>query len=352
MNSIERMNRVLAGQATDRRPFVPSVYEHGAAVLGKSPGEVSRDPALMARAAIEAHALYDHDIVTVGIDIYNIEAEAFGCQVSDGAGTSVPGVTSHPLAGRPLGEAESLAIPVPGESNRLGLIAEAAGKVFDEIGGQVWVYACTGGPFSQAVELRGFENLIGDMMDAPEAVHKLMARTTELSLAHARDLSQRGCGIYLYESWATLPLIDPSIFERFVVPWNRKVISAVRREFDTPPPAIIMGGDTAILIDFFLQAGTSLVAPDFNTDFDYVKARTKGRKIIVRGCVDPKMIERGQWDPLAEAIGTLGRKARGMKNFVWGCGCVSYNTPPEHVLRFKQMCQAAELAEMNADERG
>ena len=67
MSSLERMNRVLAGEAPDRRPFVPSVYEHGAAVLGKSPGEVSRDPDLMARAAIAARALYDHDIVTVGI---------------------------------------------------------------------------------------------------------------------------------------------------------------------------------------------------------------------------------------------------------------------------------------------
>ena len=341
MKSIERMNRILAGEAPDRRPFVPSVYEHGAAVLGKSPGEVSRDPALMAQAALEAHALYDHDIVTVGIDIYNIEAEAFGCPVSDGAGTSVPGVTSHPLAGRELREAELPAIPSPDGSNRLGLIAEAAGKVFDQIGDEVWVYACMGGPFSQAVELRGFVELITDIHTDPEAVHKLMARTTELSLAHARDLSRRGCGIYLYESWATLPLIDPSIFERFVVPCNAEVIAAIRREFNTPPPAIIMGGDTAILMDFFLQADTSLVAVDFNTDFGFIRDRAKGTKIIIRGCVDPKMIERGQWEPLAEAIGTLARKARGMKNFVWGCGCVSYNTPPEHVGRFKDMCLGA-----------
>ena len=41
---------------------------------------------------------------------------------------------------------------------------------------------------------------------------------------------------------------------------------------------------------------------------------------------------------LGESVRTLDRKARGMKNFVWGCGCVSYNTPREHVLRFKDMC--------------
>ena len=51
--------------------------------------------------------------------------------------------------------------------------------------------------------------------------------------------------------------------------------------------------------------------------------------------------ERGAWLELAPAITTLARKARGMSNFLWGCGCVPYHTPPEHVLRFKDLCLAA-----------
>lgn len=43
-------------------------------------------------------------------------------------------------------------------------------------------------------------------------------------------------------------------------------------------------------------------------DFDYVRSRSKGRNIIVRGCVDPKMLERGQWEALGESVRTLGRK--------------------------------------------
>ena len=44
--------------------------------------------------------------------------------------------------------------------------------------------------------------------------------------------------------------------------------------------------------------------------------------------------------PLAYAV-KLAEKARGMANFVWGCGCVPYDTPVEHVRRFKQMCLTA-----------
>ena len=199
-----------------------------------------------------------------------------------------------------------------------------------------------GGPFSQAVELRGFENLIIDMLDSPDAVSALLDKTTELSVDQARRLSQRGVGVYLYESWATLPLIAPDIFETFVVPYNKRIITAVRDEFATPPPAVIMGGDTALLIDLFIEAGTSLVVADYNTDFDLIKSRIASRPMIVRGCADPKMIERGDWCGLETALDTLARKAAGMPNFVWGCGCVSYNTPVDHVLRFKDMCLAAD----------
>jgi len=343
MKPIERLNAMLAGQAPDRWPFVPSIYEHGAALLGVTPSEAARDPRLMADAAITAYQTYGHDLVTVGIDIYNIEAEALGCTVRyHDDGPFIPGVASHPLEGAEMPDPEALPIPEPGPGNRLGLIAEACRTVADAIGEEVSVYACMGGPFSQAVELRGFNNLIVDILTRPEAVHRLMARTTALALDHAERLSRQGVGIYLYESWATIPLIDPSIFATFVVPYNKQVIAAVRRRHATPPPAIVMGGDLSILADFFVEADSSLIVCDFNADFDLIRQKTAGRSILVRGCVDPKLIERGAWDELAPGIATLARKAAGMPNFLWGCGCTPYHTPIDHVLRFKQMCLAAE----------
>ncbi len=342
MKAIERLERVLAGEMPDRRPFIPSIYEHGATLLGKGPSEVSRDASLMAEAALAGYRAYGHDLVTVGIDIYNIEAEAFGCPLSHyGSEPGIPGVLSHPLAGAEPPNAENLAIPQPGLQNRLGLIADACGRVVEAIADEVWVYGCMGGPFSQAVELRGYDDFIMDIIHRPEAAHALMERTTELALEQARRLSRAGAGIYLYESWATIPLIDPGMFSAYVVPYGRRVIRAVRERFDTPPPAIIMGGNITILIDFFVQAESSLVVCDYNADFDLIRARTAGRPIIVRGCVDPKRIEAGDWEHIQHAVDTLARKARGMPNFVWGCGCVSYHTPPESVLRFKDVCLAA-----------
>jgi uroporphyrinogen decarboxylase len=342
MNSLEIMNGLLRGEAPEIYPFVPSIYEHGARLLDKSPGEVSRDADLMAAAALKGYEVYDHDLVTVGIDLYNIEAEALGCALSDGEGSSIPGVTTHPLTDQSALDPTELEMPGRGDANRLDLIVDASKQVVDKIGGEVWVYGCMGGPFSQAVELRSFERLIGDMFDAPAAVHALLEKTTELSMDQALSLSRAGAGVYLYESWATLPLIAPATFEEFVVPYNKRIIDAIRADHDTPPPAVIMGGDTALLIDMFIEVGTSLVVADFNTDFDYIKSRIEDIPMIVRGCADPKVIERGDWQALETALDGLATKAEGMVNFIWGCGCVSYDTPVEHVERFREMCLEAQ----------
>jgi len=345
MKPIERLEAALAGRRPDRWPFVPSIYEHGPALLGRGPSEVSRDAGLMAEAALAGYRTYAHDLVTVGIDIYNVEAEAMGCRLKyHGASPGIPGIVTHPLAGPEPPDAEALAVPQPGPENRLGLIAEASERVVDAVGEEVWVYGCMGGPFSQAVELRSYDDFIMDIVHRPEVAHALMQRTTALAMEQAERLSRGGAGIYLYESWGTIPLIDPPIFSAYVVPYNRRVIRAVRQRFATPPPAVIMGGDISLLIDFLLEAESGLVACDYRADFGLVQSRCAGRPVILRGSIDPKRLEAGDWAYLDDAVATMARKACGMPNFVWGTGCVSYHTPPESVLRFKALCLAAGAA--------
>ncbi len=344
MNSLERMNLVFNGKKPDRVPFVPSIYEHGAAVIGVAPSQASMDADLMARAAVDSFLIYGHDLITVGIDIYNIEAEAFGCPVKRFSDSSIPAIEGHPLGETETLDVSALMIPEEGAAgNRLGLIIDASRKVMQEVGEDTVVYACMGGPFSQAVELRGFDRFIMDIYKTPFAVRELLEKTTELSISHACRLSTVGVGVNIYESWATLPLISPDIFRDFVVPYERRIIRAVKEKFSTPAPAVIMGGDTSVLIDFFIEIDTSLVVADYMTDFAFMKKKIEaaGTEMVIRGCLDPKQIERGDWAGLAGPIKALAQKSRGMNNYVWGCGCVPIDTPREYLLRFKEMCLSA-----------
>ena len=344
MIPLERMNRVFRGEYPDRTPFVPSIYEHGAAVIGSTPSIASCDAVLMAAAAVESYRAYGHDLVTVGIDIYNIEAEAFGCPVRRFDSHDIPAVYAHPLGARETLNCTDLAIPDEDDGgNRLGLIVEACRRTYAELKDEVPVYACMGGPFSQAVELRGFDRFLMDMVDVPEAAHGLLRKTTELSIQHARRLSAQGVGVNVYESWATLPLISPAIFRDFVVPYEKRIVAEIRSSFDTPAPAVILGGNTSMLIDFFIDIGTSLVVADYMTDFVFMRSKLAEHdsRMVVRGCLDPKRIERGEWKELQVPIDTLAVASADMPNFVWGCGCVSIGTTKENLLRFKDVCLEA-----------
>jgi len=63
-----------------RMPFSAAVYENAARFTGRTPWEVSRDPDLLHAGHRAAWLEYGHTPVVVGIDIYNLEAEAYGAQ--------------------------------------------------------------------------------------------------------------------------------------------------------------------------------------------------------------------------------------------------------------------------------
>ena len=75
-----------------RVPFTPVVYEHAARFVGRTPWDVSRDPELLFHAHRAAFLEYRHDVIAVGIDIYNLEAEAYGARVEIAEGDAIPAI--------------------------------------------------------------------------------------------------------------------------------------------------------------------------------------------------------------------------------------------------------------------
>ncbi len=73
-----------------RIAFTPAVYEHAARFVGRTPAEVSRDAELLFQAHRGAYLEYRHQPIAVGIDIYNLEAEAYGAKVESGRGRRHP----------------------------------------------------------------------------------------------------------------------------------------------------------------------------------------------------------------------------------------------------------------------
>ena len=86
----------------------PSVYEHAAKIINRTPWEVSRNGELIYQAHAAAYEFYQQTPIMPGIDIYNLEPEAYGAVIEEPVSHNIPAIRHHPLS--------SAAELVPGSS--------------------------------------------------------------------------------------------------------------------------------------------------------------------------------------------------------------------------------------------
>jgi len=137
MNSLQRIKLVLSGQKADRVPFVPAIYEHKAFLIGKTPSEVACDDELLFQAVMEEFNTYRADLLTVGLDVYNIEAEALGCKIKFYKTNDVPAIEEHILKDKV--SLDSLKIPNPLKDGRMPILIKVGRKVLGKLSNEVRV---------------------------------------------------------------------------------------------------------------------------------------------------------------------------------------------------------------------
>ena len=118
---------------SERMLWEPAIYEHKAALIGRGVGEVANSAELLGEAVLAEYETYRADLLTVGVDVYNVEAEACGAKVVAGDAEACPDI---PV---PLWDLASLpadvALPeVPG-AGRFALLLRAGRRVADRLGG-------------------------------------------------------------------------------------------------------------------------------------------------------------------------------------------------------------------------
>ncbi len=110
MTPKELLNARLAGKKTERELFCPAIYEHKAKLIGKTVSEVAADAKLLEAALVAERQTYQPDMLTVGVDIYNIEAQALGAEVIfPEAADAVPSIKEKIL--KDVSEVDQLEMP-------------------------------------------------------------------------------------------------------------------------------------------------------------------------------------------------------------------------------------------------
>jgi uroporphyrinogen decarboxylase len=315
-------------------PFNPSIYEHAARFTGRTPGEVSRDPELMFEGHRAAWFEYRHTPIVVGIDIYNLEAEAYGARVDAPGGDGIPAI--HEPLFATLDEALDLPPFDPARDGRIAM-AISVGRRLKEALPQADVRIPVAGPFSIAFNLRGINQLCEDVALRPRDVARWLMRLAENQTVFTRAVAAAGLDAAFFESAAAPPLLSPRQFREVELPALKRIIELTAAVVGHPVPCI-MGGNTVRILDDILATGTGYVVCNIETDQQQFADRlcASHPHVNVRINMDPRIVACDDEAAIRREVDRILAIAAGRPNCLMGTGCLPLETPPSNIHFIKQ----------------
>ncbi len=311
--------------------FSPSVYEHAARWVDRSPWEVSRDPDLLFEGHRRAFLAYGHSPILVGIDIYNLEAEAYGAQVRRPDGQGIPAIavplyaTVDEAMGRPAYD--------PATDGRIAMVIGVAARLARALP-QADVRVPVAGPFSIAVNLRGITGLCEDLALESAKVARWLLELAENQAAFCRAIVAAGLDVAFFESAAAPPLMSPRQFHDLELPALRRVVALAAAIAGHPVPCI-MGGDTLPIVDDLLSTGTGFLVCNVETDQAQFVRRVSHThpQVRIRVNMDPAIVAGSDTDAIRQEVDRILALTAEYPNCLMGTGCLPLETPPDNVRR-------------------
>lgn len=330
MTGKERVTKTILLKEVDRIPWVPFVGCHGGLLIGKNAEKYLKSVDHIVNGVSEAIKKYDPDGIPVVFDL-QIEAEALGCELQWGE-ENPPAVISHPLQeGIKLEDLKLSDI----RKGRTELVMEATKKLrglFPDIA----LYGLITGPYTLALHLLGTD-IFMKMFEDPQAVHDIMAFTTQVNILMADLYIQNGCDIIALVDPMTSQ-IDPNSFETFVLPYAKEIFTEIRQK--KVLSSFFVCGHAQQNIEMMCKCQPDNISIDENIPLDFVKEKALEHKISFGGNMKLTVVllmgttEDVQHHAL-ECMDTGGNKG-----FVLAPGCdLPYATPPENIAAVTQLVQ-------------
>jgi uroporphyrinogen decarboxylase len=310
--------------------FAPSVYEHAAALIGRTPFETSRDPDLLFHAHAKAYRLYCHTPIIVGIDIYNLEAEAYGATIRKPEDNGIPAI-HKPIGSEPD---DILSLPPfnPKSDGRIPMVIETGTRLAREFP-EADVRIPVSGPFSLASNLIGFDGLLCALIENPSSVHKALMHIVQAQIDLCGEIAARKLGIAFFESGATPPLLSPELFSEVELPALKTMLGKASALSGHPIPCII-GGNTEPILDSILSTGTGYVICPAETDQRrFMEKMREVPNVAVRINANSNVFATGIIETVYRELERCIALASGRSNACIGSGALPFETDPDIVLK-------------------
>jgi uroporphyrinogen decarboxylase len=330
MTKRERVEAVYALERADRIPFVPAIYEHKGALIGKSPSQICRNADYLCAGLMKELETYDPDMLVIGIDVYNVEAEALGCKVVYFEDSNdCPGIV-EPIVDSPAALAK-LGIPDPDRASRMPVYLEVAARLHRDIGQSIILRGAVTGPYSMAAELIGAEQFVLLTMDDPGFARKVIEFCARVTVEFGKAFLRRGVEPILFDSRATPTLASPRVVKSLVLPVYRDYVLPELKAAGGRFLPLIIGGNTTSIIDDLIATGATQFLSDHPANLAKWCEKALAARVPVRANVDALLVNRGPAAAVRRQAVEILKDFHDHPGFLLGCGVVAYDGVPEYV---------------------
>jgi uroporphyrinogen decarboxylase len=177
-----------------------------------------------------------------------------------------------------------------------------------------------GAPFTVASYLvegrpsRTYANTKALMHGDPDLWARLMERLADLAVTSLRSqIAEGASAVQVFDSWAGA--LAPKDYERFVLPWSRRVFEGVA---DLGVPRIHFGVGTGELLSLMAAAGPDVVGVDWRVPLDEARRRL-GPDVAVQGNLDPALCL-APWPVVAERVRDILARNDGRPGHIFNLG--------------------------------
>jgi uroporphyrinogen decarboxylase len=219
---MKQMEAALIGQP-EYVPVMAQLAAHTLRLTGVKETAFWSDPEVFLRSHLMASEYYELDTPSTYFDLYNVEAQAMGQALVWLPGDFPEIDRSRQLIREPA-DLGRLKPPDPRKDGRMPFIIAIFERLAD-LGLKPTFRCCA--PFSLAANVRGVDNLLEDIWERPEWVHRLFDFLVTEVLAPYISAARGACGGGMAalgaDALASLPITNPAMVEEFALGYTLKL---------------------------------------------------------------------------------------------------------------------------------
>jgi uroporphyrinogen decarboxylase len=328
MTGRQRTLAAIRGEPHDRVPVAQHNFTFCARQAGLTMAEFRDHPKRAAQALADAAYRFDYDCIIIDFDTCAL-AEAMGATLvfpeDEPARVAKPALTS--LAG-----ARELRMPDPHRDGRLPLWLETTRELRRIVGDEKAIMGrADQGPFGLLFALRGHEELMMDVIEAPEELFRqALAICTQAGVAFAKAQLAAGADLTsIGDSAAGESLISPAHYAKFAQPFQKEYKQALGDGL----LALHICGKTNGIIAGMIATGCDVLELDHWNDLAR-SLNVVANRTCIFGNIDPSaVLSQGSKDEVLAACRSVVELAKARTwNFALCPGCLANSdVPPENI---------------------